>query len=175
MTPHTVSVIQEYLQCNEVQEVVEGIVWLPQSPDFNIIYCNKLLRNFLQLHDVLVCLCVYVCICSRQTAEMCISWELTTRGIRTLRSCLSICCWHIPRSRVLLTRRAPAVTWETKRNTAVFNELYNTVQHAWSCFDNRHILRLSCLSKLVQKKNKWWMQRKQEIKILNFNKSGYNF
>lgn len=65
----------------------------------------------------------------QSTVSLCASSQLTTRGIRTLRNCLSISCWHVcQHSRVLITRRALAVTWETNRNKIIFivlNVLHN--------------------------------------------------
>lgn len=59
--------------------------------------------------------------CSTGPLQSTVSSKLTTRGIRTLRNCLSISCWRVcQHSRVLITRRALAVTWETNRNKTIF-------------------------------------------------------
>lgn len=97
------------------------ICWVSRSSHKNVRhYCNQYF--------------CHIC-CGRtgplqSTISVCASSQLTTRGIRTLRNCLSISWWHVcQHSRVLITRRALAVTWETNRNKTNFIVL--TPQQIW--------------------------------------------
>lgn len=70
--------------------------------------------------------CMDVCEHNVHSADMFILGTLTTWGIRTLRNWLSIRRWHVRQHSRVLTRRALAVTWETKRNKAIATVVQNT-------------------------------------------------